>query len=103
MEKLITFRSRPTEAIVIYRGSPWRIDLVRCRRALVHRQVDGLYHNMASLAAAANVSRSTASRFFSGKSTSVTATLRILKALKLEFADVATPVDGGQPVDAKTA
>lgn len=81
----------PKQSIVWYRGTPYVLDLVLCRRALVRRQVEGELHNMTSLAVAASVSRSTASRFFSGRSTSLAATLRILKALHLEFGDVATP------------
>lgn len=82
---------KPKQSIVWYRGTAYVLDLVLCRRALVRRQVEGELHNMTSLAVAASVSRSTASRFFSGRSTSLAATLRILKALHLEFGDVATP------------
>ena len=87
---------KPTGATVYYRGALYVLDLVLCRRALVRRQVEGELHNMSSLAAAANVSRSTASRFFAGRSTSLAATLRILKALHLEFGDVATPAEPDQ-------
>lgn len=92
--------SVPKEAVVRYRGAEYRLDLVMCRRALVRRQVEGTLTNMASLAAAANVSRSTASRFFSGKSTSLAATMRILKVLGLHFHDVAFPLDasGARPL-----
>ena len=84
---------KPIEATVYYRGTPYVIDLAMCRRALVRRQVEGELHSMSSLAAAANVSRSTASRFFAGRSTSLAATLRILAALHLHFGDVARPAD----------
>jgi hypothetical protein len=83
--------SRPKKVTVRYRGIPYSLNLVACRRALVARQVDGDLDSMESLADAVGVSRSTASRFFSGKPTSLTVTLRILKALKLKFEAVATP------------
>lgn len=95
----IPHTSIPRGAVVRYRGAEYRLDLVECRRALVRRQVEGSLTNMASLAAAANISRSTASRFFSGKSTSLTAATRILDALGLTFHDVAVPVDAESDTD----
>jgi hypothetical protein len=83
--------SRPKTVTVWYRGIPYSLDLVRCRRALVDRQVDGALDSMASLAVAVGSSRSTASRFFSGRPTSLAVTLKILAALKLRFEDVARP------------
>lgn len=91
----------PKEAVVRYRGAEYRIDLVACRRALVRRQVEGALTNMSSLAAAADVSRSTASRYFSGKTTSLAATLRILKVLKLHFGDVVIPTDVDDDADSR--
>jgi hypothetical protein len=94
---------RPKQVIVFYRGAPYKLDLVRCRRALVMRQVEGELDNMNSLARAVGVSRSTASRFFSGKSTSLAVTLRILTVLRLAFEEVALPAsdqdDGGGSTD----
>jgi hypothetical protein len=49
---------------------------------------------MECLAEAVGISRSTASRFFSGRPTSLTVTLKILAALKLTFEDVATLEEG---------
>ena len=46
---------------------------------------------MTSLAAGARVSRSTASRMFSGRSCSLTALLRVLEVLHLQFGDVCQP------------
>lgn len=46
---------------------------------------------MESLANACGISRSTASRFFSGRPTSLAVTLKILAALRLGFDDVAWP------------
>jgi hypothetical protein len=83
--------SRPRQVTVWYRGIPYTLDLVRCRRALVARQVDGDLDSMESLANAVGISRSTASRFFSGRPTSLAVTLRILEALHLRFDEVATP------------
>lgn len=64
---------------------------------------------MESLAVAVGISRSTASRFFSGKPTSLTVTLKILDALKLRFDDVARPksdeddaIEGGAPAKLPT-
>jgi hypothetical protein len=86
--------SRPDHADVQYRGIPHRLDLVRCRRALVHRQVEGTFTTMNDLANFVGRSRSTTTRFFSGRNTSLAVTLSMLAALRLEFAEVATPVDG---------
>ena len=84
--------SRPRQVTVWFRGIPYTLDLVRCRRALVARQVDGDLDSMESLANAVGISRSTASRFFSGRPTPLAVTLKILEALHLKFEEVATPV-----------
>lgn len=84
--------SRPRRVRVRYRGVPYWLDLVPCRRALVACQVEGELDSMESLAAATGISRSTASRFFSGRPTSLAVTLKILAALHLKFEDVATPI-----------
>jgi hypothetical protein len=91
--------SRPKSVKVWYRGIPYLLDLVRCRRALVARQVEGDLDSMESLANAVGISRSTASRFFSGRPTSLAVTLKILDALHLAFTDVAKPVDGDDDAD----
>lgn len=85
--------SRPRFARVFYRGLPYRIDLVACRQALVRCQVDGELDSMERLAERVGISRSTASRFFSGRPTSLAVTLDILKALHLSFDEVATRED----------
>jgi antitoxin HicB len=82
----------PREKLVWYRGAPYMHDLSKCRRALVMRQVEGELDNMNSLAKAVGVSRSTASRFFAGRSTSLAVTLRILAVLRLVFDEVMRPV-----------
>jgi hypothetical protein len=83
--------NRPRQVTVWYRGIPYTLDLVRCRRALVQRHVEGDLDSMQSLASTIGISRSTASRFLSGRQTSLTVTLRILAALHLTFEEVATP------------
>lgn len=85
--------NRPRTVVVSYRGMPYELDLVRCRRALVNRQVEGELDSMESLARACGISRSTASRFFSGRATSLTVTLKVLETLHLKFENVAQPVD----------
>jgi transcriptional regulator with XRE-family HTH domain len=85
--------SRPRSVKVWYRGIPYLLDLVQCRRALVGRQVEGELDSMESLAIAVGISRSTASRFFSGRPTSLAVTLKILGALHLTFEQVARPQD----------
>jgi transcriptional regulator with XRE-family HTH domain len=84
---------RPQIVIVSYRGIAYELDLVQCRRALVKRQVDGALDSMESLAAACGMSRSTASRFFSGRATSLTVTLKIMAELRVSFEDVARACD----------
>lgn len=64
-------RSHPKYVTVWYRGIPYTLDLVCCRRALVERQVAGELSCMEDLAGAIGISRSTTSRFFSGRPTSL--------------------------------
>jgi hypothetical protein len=91
--------SRPRFATVWYRGIPYQLDLVRCRRALVDRQVEGGLNSMGSLAREVGKNRSTASRFFSGRPTSLTVTLKVLGALHLTFEEVARPLDDQDNTD----
>jgi transcriptional regulator with XRE-family HTH domain len=84
---------RPRTVVVSYRSMPYELDLVRCRRALVNRQVEGELDSIERLARACGISRSTASRFFSGRATSLTVTLKILEVLHLKFEDVAKTVE----------
>jgi len=92
-ERMVRRTSRPQQVIVSYRGLAYELDLVKCRRALVNRQVAGELDSMESLADAVGISRSTASRYFSGRATSLTVTLKVLDKLGLKFEDVARPVD----------
>jgi transcriptional regulator with XRE-family HTH domain len=86
--------SRPKQVTVWYRGIPYTLDLVRCRRSLVQRQVEGELDSMETLAKAVGISRSTSSRFLSGRPTSLAVTLKILGALHLTFDEVAKPEPG---------
>jgi transcriptional regulator with XRE-family HTH domain len=83
-----------------YRGIAYWLDLTICRRALVDCQVLGELDSMESLADKVDISRSTASRFFSGRPTSLAVTLKILEALHLKFEDVARLADDDQPSQA---
>jgi transcriptional regulator with XRE-family HTH domain len=93
VREMARMRSRPKYSYVSFRGLPYRIDLVKCRRALVHCQVEGKFGSMEELADEIAISRSTTSRYFSGRSTSLMVTLKILAALGLKFEDVAEPVE----------
>ncbi len=84
---------RPSEVTVWYRGIPFKLDLVKCRRALVSCQIAGKFERMEELANSIGISRSTVSRFFSGRPTSLTVTKRILTALGLKFEDVLQPAE----------
>jgi hypothetical protein len=61
-----------------------------CHHALVRCQVEGKLESMQQLANSCGRSRSTATRFFSGR-TSLTSALAVLDALKLSFDDVFAP------------
>jgi transcriptional regulator with XRE-family HTH domain len=96
--------SRPRYVTVSFRGIAYRLDLVRCRRALVDRQVEDALDSMESLAQKVGASRSTVSRFFSGRQTSLTITLKLLRALDLTFEQAATPIDDrDQPAESGAA
>jgi DNA-binding XRE family transcriptional regulator len=81
--------TRPKTVTVWYRGIPFTLDLNGCRRALVQQQIEGKLESMEGLAGSVGISRSTVSRFFSGRPTSLTITLKILETLGLTFDDVA--------------
>ncbi len=95
--------SWPNRTVVSFRSIDHEMDLAACRRALVRRQVEGELDSMEALARASGCSRSTASRFFSGR-TSLPTALAIITVLKLTFDEVFTQCgtgDGGA-VEAKT-
>lgn len=91
-------RPRPRKIIANFRGIDYEMDLRVCDLALVRRQVEGDFDSMEALAQAAGCSRSTASRFFSGRQTSLSVALTMLEQLKLRFDEVFTPCEpGGGP------
>ncbi len=94
---------RPSSVVVWYRGIAYELNLVKCRRAMVERQVEGELDSMESLASAVGISRSTASRFFSGRPTSLAVTLKILNKLGLKFESVAKPWEAPYLQAAETA
>lgn len=94
---------RPTAVIVFYRGLAYELNLVTCRRALVTCQVRGELDSMEALAAKVGLSRSTASRFFSGRPTSLRATLKVLEALHLRFDDLTRPIGDRDRVEGRSA
>lgn len=88
---------RPRRAIVNFRGIDHEMNVTACRMALVQRQVAGEFDSMEGLAVAIGRSRSTVSRFFAGRRTSLSVALSVLDKLKLRFEQVFTPInlDGG--------
>ncbi len=97
-------RRRPSEGrpIVFFRGIPHEMDDRRCRNALVRCQVDGKLNTIHGIADELDISRSTASRFFSGRPGSLAFTLRILDKLVLQFDEVFQLLGPGE-VDDGTA
>lgn len=89
-------RERPDRVRVSYFGTLYWLDLRACRHALVQRQVQGQLMTIQALATAANVSRSTTSRFFAGKGHAVSSARCILAALGLELGDVISPIESGE-------
>jgi hypothetical protein len=82
----------PRRTIVNFRGIEYEMNLTACRLALVQREVAGEFDSMQGLADAVGRSRSTVSRFFTGRSTSLPIALAVLDKLKLRFDQVFTPV-----------
>jgi hypothetical protein len=81
---------RPKRALVNFKGVDYEMNLAVCQNALVHRQVAGEFDSMESLAQAVRHSRSTVTRFFGGRQTSLAVALAILSKLKLAFDDAFT-------------
>lgn len=74
--------------MVNFNGIDYAMDVAVCEHALVRGQVEGRFHSMESLGAAAGVSRSSVSRFFGGRPVSLRVALAILARLRLRFDDV---------------
>ncbi len=90
---MIATRRRPRRAIVNFRGIDHEMNVTVCRMALVQRQVAGEFDSMEGLADAIGRSRSTVSRFFAGRRTSLPVALAVLAKLKLGFEQVFTPIN----------
>jgi hypothetical protein len=86
-------RRRLRRAIVNFRGIDHEMNVTVCRMALVQRQVAGEFDSMEGLADAIGRSRSTVSRFFAGRRTSLPVALAVLDKLKLRFEQVFTPIN----------
>ncbi len=84
---------KPRRAIVNFKGIDHEMNVRVLRLALVHRQVAGEFDSMEQLATAIGISRSTVSRFFAGRATSLTVALAVLDILKLKFEEVFTPIN----------
>jgi hypothetical protein len=85
-------RRRPASVIQAFGGNPHRVDLAVIERAFFAGVVAGKYSAREDIAKAIGRSRSTVSRFFGGRSTSIGVFLDILNELELKFEDVAIPV-----------
>ena len=80
-------KNRRKLPVVVFRSMQYTMDVPVCRRALVRRQVAGDFDSMDGLAKLCEISRSTASRFFSARM-SLPVALVILDRLQLNFDDV---------------
>jgi len=86
-------RRQPCRAIVNFRGIDHEMNVTVCRMALVRRQVAGEFDSMEGLADAIGRSRSTVSRFFAGRRTSLPVAIAVLDKLQLKFEQVFTPIN----------
>ena len=71
--------------IVFYRRLPHIVNMRVLNRAMRDRQIAGDFDTVVELADLIGASRSTVSRFFSGRSTSLAVTLKILERLNLKY------------------
>jgi len=93
---------RPRYVVVRFGNVEYELDMVVCEHALFRQQMAGRLENMQALADEVNISRSTASRFFGGRPTSIRIIRLILARLQLSFDDVAKRIDhpnGSAPPD----
>jgi transcriptional regulator with XRE-family HTH domain len=77
-------------SVVRFEGVPYEMNRHAVRVALVQRQVEGKFHTREELAQAIGCSRSTVSRFLSGRGVGVAITLKALSELDLTFDQVFT-------------
>jgi hypothetical protein len=87
-------RRRPDWAIVFFRGFPHLLYVRALRRAMLNLALDRDLDSIEGLARRVKSSRSTVSRFFSGRPTSLAVMLAVLDELKLRFEDVCWPLEG---------
>jgi len=87
-------KSRRSKVKVWYRGNPYWLDLERCWHALKQCRRRGEFGTLKSFARAIGISPLTVERFFAGRPTSLTVTLKILVALHLTIPDVTKPWTG---------
>lgn len=81
--------------IVFYRRLPHVMNVRVLNRAMRDRQIAGDFDSVEGLADRIKCSRSTVSRFFSGRNTSLAVTLKILGALQLTFDQVFVEISAG--------
>jgi hypothetical protein len=82
-------RKRRASIVVSYGGVEYERDLVRCRRVLLEREIEGDFNTASELAAILSMPRSNVTGFFAGnKKLSKVNVMRILAKLRLEFDDV---------------
>lgn len=77
---------------MIFGGHPYWFDAGRCWRRYIELLVGGDVSGLDDLAVNVGVSRSTVSRFLSGRSTAPITVRRMLNDLGLRFEDVFEPV-----------
>jgi len=82
--------------VVRFENVAYTMNTTVVRVALVRQQCEGLFHVRQELADAVGASRSTVSRFISGKPVSLQLTLKILDKLDLRFEDVFTRQESDQ-------
>jgi DNA-binding XRE family transcriptional regulator len=85
--------SPPKQVPVDFGGVEYQMDVMACRHALVRRRVAGEFRSMEDLADSVECSRSTVSRFFAGRGTSLAVALMILGKLQLTFDEVFSRID----------
>lgn len=83
-------RGSTGRVVVSFNGIDHEMNLSVARHALVRRQVDGEFHTIEALADSVGRSRSTVSRWFAGRPTSLPVALTIVGKLGLRFDDVYT-------------
>src|SRR5262249_35585964 len=90
-------RQRPASVVVRIGRWPHRLDLREIDRAYYRGLVEGRWTLLGDLADAANLSRSTVSRFLSGSGASVHTARAIFDVLGVRFDDVARRCDDEPP------